>query len=75
MVSAAPFKTPPNPGKLPPHPGIVVTRQWEDMKAAHQWGVDEYTTSKNLDKAITQQIIKAITDPIFIKPLKNHISG
>jgi hypothetical protein len=38
-------------------------------------GVDEYTTSNNLDKAVKQQIIKAITDPIFLKPLENHISG
>jgi hypothetical protein len=29
----------------------------------------------NLDKAIKQQVIKAITDPIFLKPLENHISG
>jgi hypothetical protein len=33
-----------------------------------------YTTSTNLDKAIKQQVIKAITDPIFLKPLENHIS-
>jgi hypothetical protein len=31
--------------------------------------------SNNLDKAINQQVIKSITDPIFLKPLENHISG
>jgi hypothetical protein len=37
--------------------------------------LDEYTTPDSLDKAINQQVIKAITDPIFLKPLENRISG
>jgi hypothetical protein len=41
----------------------------------HQRGLDEYTTSNKLDKAIKQQVIKAISDPIFLKPLENHISS
>jgi hypothetical protein len=45
------------------------------MKLTQQRGVDEYTTLKNLDKAVKQQIIKAITDPILLKPLENHISA
>jgi hypothetical protein len=74
-VSATSFITPPNPGPLPPRPCNLFPRQWEDMKLTHQRGLDEYTTSNNLDKAINQQVIKAITDPIFLKPLENHISG
>jgi hypothetical protein len=30
--------------------------------------------SKNFYKVIKQQIIKAIKDPIFLKPIENHIS-
>jgi hypothetical protein len=33
------------------------------------------TLHHNLDKAVKQQIIKAIADPIFLKPLENHVSG
>jgi hypothetical protein len=74
-VSAAPFTTPPNPWQLPPHPGNLFPQKWEDTKAAHLRGVDEYTASNNLDKAVNQQIIKATTDQIFLKPLENHIHG
>jgi hypothetical protein len=31
-------------------------------------------TSHNLDKAIKQQIIKAVKDPIFLKAIENHIT-
>jgi hypothetical protein len=37
--------------------------------------VDEYNTSNNFDKAIKQQIKKAIKDPTFLKPIENHITG
>jgi hypothetical protein len=37
--------------------------------------LEEYNTSNNFDKAIKQQIIKAINDPIFLKPLENHTNG
>jgi hypothetical protein len=37
--------------------------------------LDEYNTSNNFDKAITQQIVKAIKDPIFLKPIENHVTG
>jgi hypothetical protein len=37
--------------------------------------LDEYNTSHNLDKAIKQQIIKAVKDPSFLKPTENHITG
>jgi hypothetical protein len=37
--------------------------------------LDEYNTSNNFDKAIKQQIVKAIKDPIFLKPIENHITG
>jgi hypothetical protein len=74
-VSATQFATPSNPGQLPPRPGNLLPQQWEETKVAHQWGVYEYTTSNNLDKAVKQQIIKAIVNPIFLKPLENHISG
>jgi hypothetical protein len=73
-VSAALF-TPPNPCQLPPRPGNLFTQQWQDTKSAHQWGVGEYTTYNNLDKSVNQQIIKLSVDPIFLKPLENHISG
>jgi hypothetical protein len=74
-VSSAPFTTPPNPGPLPPRPANLFPQQWEDVQATHIRGLEEYTTSNNLDKAVKQQIIKAIVDPIFLKPLENHISG
>jgi hypothetical protein len=74
-VYFAPFTTPPNPGQLPPRPGNLFPQKWEDMKLAHKRGADEYTTSNNLDKVVKQQIIKAITEPIFIKHLENNISG
>jgi hypothetical protein len=74
-VSAAPFTTPPNPGQLPTGPGNLLPQQWEEVKAAHQRGLDEYTKFNNLDKSIKQQITKAIADPIFLKPLENRISG
>jgi hypothetical protein len=44
-VSAAPFTTPPNPGPLPPRPANLFPQQWEDFKAKHKRGIDEYTTS------------------------------
>jgi hypothetical protein len=31
--------------------------------------------SNNFDKAIKQQIVKAIKDPILLKPIENHITG
>jgi hypothetical protein len=37
--------------------------------------LDEYNISNNFDKAIKQKISKAIKDPIFLKPIENHISG
>jgi hypothetical protein len=37
--------------------------------------LDEYNTSNNFDKAIKQQIVRAIKDPIFLKPIENHITG
>jgi hypothetical protein len=37
--------------------------------------LDEYTTSNNFDKAIKQQNVRAIKDPIFLKTLENHITG
>jgi hypothetical protein len=39
MVSAAPVTIPPTPGQLPPRPGNIFPRQWEDIKAAQQWGL------------------------------------
>jgi hypothetical protein len=74
-VSATPFTTPPNLGPLPPRPGNLPPQQGEDMKLNHQRGLDEYTTYNNLEKAIKQQVIKDIMDPIFLKPLENHIRG
>jgi hypothetical protein len=56
-------------------PGKSVPQQWEDRKLTHQQGLDKYITSNNLDNVIKQQMIKAITDPIFLKSLENHISG
>jgi hypothetical protein len=37
--------------------------------------LDEFTTANNFNKEIKQQIVKAIKDPIFLKPLENHITG
>jgi hypothetical protein len=37
--------------------------------------LDEYNTSNNFDKAIKQQIVRAIKDPIFLKHIDNHITG
>jgi hypothetical protein len=74
-VSAAPFTTSPKPGPLPPRPANLFPQQWEDVKATHKLGLDEYTTSYNLDKSVKQHIIKAIVEPIFLKPLENHVSG
>jgi hypothetical protein len=37
--------------------------------------LEEHNTSNNFDKAIKQQIARAIKDPIFLKPLENHITG
>jgi hypothetical protein len=48
---------------------------WEDTKLAYKRGADEYTTLNNMDKVFKQQIINTITDPIFLKPLENHICG
>jgi hypothetical protein len=74
-VTATPYNNLPNPGPLPPRPPTVFPRQWEDTKAAHKRALDEYTISNNLDKAIKQRILKAIKDPIFLKPIDNHITG
>jgi hypothetical protein len=74
-VMATPYNSPPNPGPLPPRPAAVFPQQWEDTKAAHKRQVVEFTTANNFDKAIKQQIVKAIKDPIFLKPLENHITG
>jgi hypothetical protein len=69
MVTSTPSKNPPNPGPLPPRPAAVSPQQWEDTKASHKRALDEYNTSNNFDKAIKQQIIRAIKDPIFLKPI------
>jgi hypothetical protein len=74
-VTSTPYNNPPNPGPLPPRTAAVSPRQWEDTKAAHKRALDEYNTSNNFDKAIKQQIVRAIKDPIFIKPIENHITG
>jgi hypothetical protein len=74
-VTATPYNILPNPGPLPPRPAAVSPQQWEDTKAAHKRALDEYNTSNNFDKAIKQQIVRAIKDPIFLKPLENHITG
>jgi hypothetical protein len=75
MVTATSYNNPPNPGPLPPRPAAVPPQQWEDTKAAHKRASDEYNTSNNFDKAIKQQIVRAIKDPIFLKPIENHITG
>jgi hypothetical protein len=74
-VTATPYNNPPNPGPLPPRHAAVCPQQWEDTKAAHKLALDEYNTSKNFYKAIKQQIVRAIKDPIFLKPIENHITG
>jgi hypothetical protein len=76
-VSTAPFTIhhATQPWTVAPVPASLFPQQWEDDKATHKRGKDEYTTSNNFDKAVNQQIIKAIVDPIFLKPLDNHISG
>jgi hypothetical protein len=74
-VTATPYNSPPNPGPFPPRPAAVLPQQWEDTKAAHKRQLDEFTTANNFDKAIKQHIVKAIKDPIFLKPLENHITG
>jgi hypothetical protein len=65
----------PNPGPLPPRPAAAFPAQWNNTNAAHKRALDEYNTSHNLDKAIKQQIVKAVKDPIFLKPIENHITG
>jgi hypothetical protein len=74
-VTVTPYNNPPNPGPQPPRPPALFPQQWDDMKAAHKRQLDEFNTSNNFDKAIKQQIIKAVQDPIFLKPIENHITG
>jgi hypothetical protein len=74
-VTATPYNKLPNPGPLPPRPAAVSPQQWEDTKAAQKRALDEYNTSNNFDKAINQQIVRAIKDTIFLKPIENHITG
>jgi hypothetical protein len=74
-LTATPYNSPPNPAPLPLRPAAVSPQQWEDTKAAHKWQLDEFTTTKNFDKAIKQHSVKAIKDTIFLKPLENHITG
>jgi hypothetical protein len=74
-VTATTYNNPHNPGPLPPRPAAAFPAQWDDTKAAHKHALDEYNTSHNLDKAIKQQIIKAVKDPIFLKTIENHITG
>jgi hypothetical protein len=74
-VTATPYNNPLNPGPLPPIPAAVYPQQWEDTKAAHKRTLDEFNTSNNFDKAIKQQIVRAIKDPMFLKPIENHITG
>jgi hypothetical protein len=74
-VMASPYNSPPNPGPIPPRPAAVFPQQWDDTKAAHKRASDEYNTSNNIDKGIKQQIVRAIKDPIFLKPIENHITG
>jgi hypothetical protein len=73
--TATPYNNPPNPGLLPPRPAAVYPQQWENTKEAHKRALDEYNTSNNFDKAINKQIVRAIKDPIFLKPIENHITG
>jgi hypothetical protein len=74
-VMATLYNNPPNPCPLPPRPSAAFPAKWDDTKAAHKRALDEYNTSHNLDKTINQQIIKAVKDPIFLKPIENHITG
>jgi hypothetical protein len=74
-VTTTPYNNPSNPGPLPPRSAAVFPQQWEDTKAAHKRALDEYNTSNNFDKAIKQQIVRSIKDPIFLKPIENHITG
>jgi hypothetical protein len=74
-VTSTPYTNLPNPGPLPPRPAAVFPQQWEDRKAAHKRALDEYNTSTNFDKAIKQQIVRAIKYPIFLKTVENHITG
>jgi hypothetical protein len=72
---ATPYNNPPNPGPQPPRPPEIFPQQWDHIKAAHKRQLDEFNTSNNFKKAIKQQIIKAVQDPIFLKPIENHITG
>jgi hypothetical protein len=74
-VTATPYTNPPNPGPQPPRPPTLFPQKWDDMKAAHKRQLDEFNTSNNFDKAIKQKIIKVVQDPIFLKPIENHITG
>jgi hypothetical protein len=74
-VTATPYNNPPKPSPLPPRPSAAFPAQRDDTKAAHKRAFDEYNTSHNLDNAIKQQIIKGVKDPIFLKPIENHITG
>jgi hypothetical protein len=74
-VTATPYNNPTNPGPLPPRPAAVSPQQWEDKKAAQKRALDEYNMPNNFDKAIKQQIVRAIKDLIFLKPIENHITG
>jgi uncharacterized membrane-anchored protein YhcB (DUF1043 family) len=74
-VTETPYNNPLNPEPLPPRPAAFPPQQWEDTKAAHKRALDEYNTSNNFDKATKQQIVSAIKDPIFLKPIENHITG
>jgi hypothetical protein len=74
-LTATPYNNPPNPGPLPPRPPALFPQQWDDMKAAHKWPLDEFNTSNIFDKAIKQHIIKVVKDLIFLKPIENHITG
>jgi hypothetical protein len=73
-VTAAPYNNPPNPGTLPPRPAAVFPQKCEDTKAAHKRALDEYNTSNNFDKAIKQQIMRAIKYLIFLTPIENRIT-
>jgi hypothetical protein len=42
---------------------------------AYKRALDEFNTFNNFYKSIKQQIIKAVKDPIFFKPIENHITG
>jgi hypothetical protein len=68
-VTATPYNNPHNPGPMPPRPAAAFPAQWDDTKAAHKGALDEYNTSHNLDKAIKHKIIKAVKDPILLKPI------